>query len=257
MHSCTTISLSACTVVNQLDSLTPEHLDHVCMLKKSLYRLKQAPRAWFDRLCQHLLRLGFRATSSDASLFIYDHGGATAFLIVHVDDIILMMSTMDLPNHIIEQLRHEFAIKDLGALRFVFGVQVTRDSRGFFLTQEQYAEEILERVGMSNCKPAPTPADTKPKLSITDGKLLKDKDASFYWSITGALQYLTLTRLDVAYIINQACCLYMHALRDAHWNLVKRILRYLRGTLNHRISIVTSSPDQLTAYSNADWARVS
>jgi hypothetical protein len=201
----------------------------------------------------YLLQIGFRATGSDASLFIFNHGGATAFLLVYVDDIILTASSNDLLHHIVEQLCSEFAIKDLEALRFFLGVQVTRDATGFFLTQAQYAEEILERAGMSSCKPATTPADTKPKVSLHDGNLLPASDASFYRSIAGALQYLTLTRPDVAYAVNQAC-LYMHAPRDTHWTLVKRILRYLQGTLDHGISITASSPSQLTAYSDADWA---
>jgi hypothetical protein len=106
---------------------------------------------------------------------------------------------------------------------------------------------------MKNCNPASTPADTKPKVSLLDGKLLAASDASFYRSIAGALQYLTLTRPDVAYAVNQAC-LYMHAPRDVHWNLIKRILRYLRGTVDHGISISASTTHQLIAYSDADWA---
>jgi histone deacetylase 1/2 len=230
-----------------------DHPDHVCLLAKSLYGLRQAPQAWFDRLRMYLLQIGFRATGSDASLFIFNHGGATAFLLVYVDDIILTASSNDLLHHIVEQLCSEFAIKDLEALRFFLGVQVTRDATGFFLTQAQYAEEILERAGMSSCKPATTPAYTKPKVSLHDGNLLPASDASFYRSIAGALQYLTLMRPDVAYAVNQAC-LYMHAPRDTHWTLVKRILRYLQGTLDHGISITASSPSQLTAYSDVDWA---
>jgi histone deacetylase 1/2 len=228
-----------------------EHPDHVCLLVKSLYGLKQAPRAWFDRLRTYLLQLGFRATGSDASLFVFNSGGETAYLLVYVDDIILTASTPALLRRIVDQLSNEFAIKDLGALKFFLGVQVTRDAGGFFLTQSQYAEDVLERAGMMNCKPASTPADTKLKLSLQDGKPLFDQDASFYRSIVGALQYLTLTRPDVAYAVNQAC-LYMHAPRDIHWNLVKCILCYLRGTLNQGLAITASATDQLTAYSDAD-----
>jgi len=105
-------------------------------------------------------------------------------------------------------------------------------------------------VGMANCKSAPTPVDSKQKLSSDDGELADD--ATFYRSITGALQYLTLTRPDIAYAVNQAC-LYMHSPRTAHWNLVKRILRYLRGTINHGLVISASPSTDLKAYSDADW----
>jgi len=88
-------------------------------------------------------------------------------------------------------------------------------------------------------------------LSVTDGEVATD--ASFYHSITGALQYLTLSRPDIVYGVNQAC-LHMHAPRDVHWNLVKRILRYLRGTINHGITISATPSTTLTVYSDADWA---
>jgi hypothetical protein len=104
---------------------------------------------------------------------------------------------------------------------------------------------------MANCKPAATPVDTKPKLSVDEGALASN--ASFYRSIAGALQCLTLTRPDIAYAVNQAC-LFMHAPRDAHWKLVKRILRYLRGTIDHGLRISASPCCDLIAYSDADWA---
>jgi len=229
----------------------PAQPNHVCQLVKSLYGLKQAPRAWFQRLNAHLRSLGFTATSSDSSLFVFKDGAALAYLLVYVDDIILTGSSATLLQQIVAALCKEFAIKDLGALKFFLGVQVRRDSRGFFLTQSQYTEDILERAGMSNCKPATTPVDDKQKLSVHDGD--PEMDATFYRSITGALQYLTLSRPDIAYAVNQAC-LYMHKPRAAHWNLVKRILRYLRGTIDHGLRISVSSTTDLKAYSDADWA---
>lgn len=225
--------------------------DHVCLLVKSLYGLKQAPRAWFQRLGAHLRLLGFVATGSDSSLFVYKCGADVAYLLVYVDDIILTASTTSLLQRVIRDLCREFAIKDLGALKFFLGVQVRRDDEGFFLSQAQYTEDILERAGMANCKPASTPVDTKQKLSVDVGELATD--ATFYRSITGALQYLTLTRPDIAYAVNQAC-LYMHSPREGHWNLVKRILRYLRGTIDSGLHISSSPVTDIRAYSDADWA---
>jgi hypothetical protein len=104
---------------------------------------------------------------------------------------------------------------------------------------------------MANCKPTSTPMDTQSKLSATDGT--PATDSTFYRSITGALQYLTLTRPDIAYAVNQAC-LYMQDPHEAHWNLVKRILRYLRGSISQGILISASPSTELKAYSDADWA---
>ena len=90
---------------------------------------------------------------------------------------------------------------DLGALHHFLGIAVTRSSDGLFLSQRQYAVELLQRAGMAECHPAPTPVDTHAKLSATDGVLLSEKDASEYRSLAGALQYLTLTRPDLAYAV--------------------------------------------------------
>ncbi|CAN6220900.1 unnamed protein product [Urochloa humidicola] len=104
---------------------------------------------------------------------------------------------------------------------------------------------------MSNCKPVATPADTKPKVSDDDGALLKD--TGWYRSIDGALQYLTLTRPDLAYAVQQVC-LHMHAPRDTHAALLKQILRYLKGTTTFGLQLCATSTSSLTAYSDADWA---
>nr|XP_020181657.1 uncharacterized mitochondrial protein AtMg00810-like [Aegilops tauschii subsp. strangulata] len=92
--------------------------------------------------------------------------------------------------------------------------------------------------------------DTKAKLSTTDGA--PTPDASFYRSIVGALQYLTLTRPELQYVVRQVC-LHKHAPRDVHWSLVKRILRYIRGHMDLGITLQASPFTDIVAYSNADW----
>jgi hypothetical protein len=229
----------------------PARPHHICSLSKSLYGLKQAPRAWFLRFTRHIKTLGFTATRSDSSLFVLRRGAETAFLLLYVDDMVLIASTDALLWAIIAQLQQEFKIKDMGPLHFFLGVDVQRSSSGFFLSQSQYAEDVLERAGMANCKLLPTPVDTKPKLSSSDGNLLSDP--SYYRSIAGALQYLTITRPDITYAVQQIC-LHMHAPRDAHWSLAKRVLRYIRGTSDHGLHLHGSSNNDIVAYSDADWA---
>ncbi|KAK1678236.1 hypothetical protein QYE76_039084 [Lolium multiflorum] len=107
------------------------------------------------------------------------------------------------------RLRAEFALKDLGPLHYFLGIEVVRRTDGFFLHQRKYAHELLGRAGMLNCKPPATPVDTKSKLSATDGSLATD--ASSYRSIAGALQYLTLTRPELQYAVQQVC-LQMHGI---------------------------------------------
>nr|XP_020178201.1 uncharacterized mitochondrial protein AtMg00810-like [Aegilops tauschii subsp. strangulata] len=212
---------------------------------------EQAPRAWYKCIAAFLHQLGFRSTRSDTSLFVYHQGSDTAYLLLYVDDIILTACTAGLLSQLTARLRAEFAIKDLGPLHYFLGVEVVHRPDGFFLHQRKYAHELLERAGMLNCKPAATPVDTKAKLSTTDGS--PALDAAFYRSIIGALQYVTLTRPEIQYAMQQVC-LHMHAPQDVHWAAVKRILHYICGTMDLGVTLHASADTTLTAYFDADWA---
>lgn len=96
-----------------------------------------------------------------------------------------MAYTSDLLRQLTDRLHVEFSIKDLGPLHYFLGIEVISRMDAFFLHQRKYADELLDSVSMLNCKPAATPVDTKAKLSATDG--CPAPDASFYWSIVGAL----------------------------------------------------------------------
>lgn len=159
------------------------------------------------------------------------HGDTgSAFLLLYVDDIVLTASTPALLRQLQQRMFAEFSMKDLGALHYFLGICVMRTADGFFLSQRKYADELLDRANMMTCKPASTPIDTRSKLSAAAGAPVQD--ASEYRSLVGALQYITLTRPDMAYAVQQAC-LYMHDPRTHHLALVKRILRYLRGMTTH------------------------
>jgi hypothetical protein len=160
------------------------HLDHVCHLNRPLYGLKQAPRVWYTRFTSHILSLGFVGARSDTSLFVYRHGLDTTYLLLYVDDMILIMSSDSLLHGFIDVLTAEFSMKDLSTLHHFLGVSVTQQSGGLFLSQCQYMVDILERVGMSDCKPSSTPVDTCAKLS-SDGKLVSD--ATHYHGLTSTL----------------------------------------------------------------------
>nr|AAN34944.1 Putative retroelement [Oryza sativa Japonica Group] len=228
----------------------PSEPTAVCLLQKSLYGLKQAPRAWYQRFATYIRQLGFTSSASDTSLFIYKDGDNVAYLLLYVDDILLTASSTSLLQHITARLHSEFAMTDLGDLHFFLGISVTRSADGLFLSQWQYAVDLLRRAGMSECHPTATPVDARCKLSATDGAPVSDPME--YRSLAGALQYLTLTRPEIAYAIQQVC-LFMHDPREPHLALVKRILRYIKGTLHICLHIGTAPVDSLTAYSDADW----
>jgi hypothetical protein len=228
----------------------PARPNTVCLLDKSLYGLRQAPRAWFDRFATFAISLGFTPTRSDSLLFVLRRGQDVAYLLLYVDDMVLTGSSQAVLQQIVDKLRAEFAIKDLGKLRFFLGIEVRRTPTGFFLSQQRYAEDVLDRAGMVNCKPALTPIDAKGKLSA-DGQ--KIDEASSYRSLAGALQYLTVTRPDLAFAVQQVC-LHMHDPRVPHQALMKRILKYVRGTSHLGLHICGSQDLSITAYSDADWA---
>jgi hypothetical protein len=226
------------------------HPEYICRLNKSLYGLKQAPRAWYSQFASHLASLGFVEAKSDTSLFVFHHGSDLIYLLLYVDDIVLTAASDVLLRRIISALQQEFAMKDLGPLHHFLGISVSRTDVALHLSQRQYTLDILKRAGMSSCKPCSTPVDTHSKLS-KDGAPVAD--ATQYRSLAGALQYLTFTRPDIAYAIQQVC-LYMHDPREPHLALIKCILRYLQGTLDHGLVLHRSSAGAMTVYTDADWA---
>src|ERR1044072_2028383 len=130
--------------------------------------------------------IGFRHSTSDHSLFIYRRGSDTAYILLYVDDIILISSSHDLRNSMMALLASEFAMKDLGPLSYFRGIAVTRHAGGLFLSQSTYARDIIARAGMDSCKPFATPVDTKQKLSTASGTPYDDP--TLYRSLAGALQ---------------------------------------------------------------------
>ena len=173
------------------------------------------------------------------------------YLLLYVDDIVLTASSSALLRHTIVALQQEFSMKDLGPLHHFLGISVAQHSDGLFMSQRQYTLDILERAGMTDCKSCSTPVDTQAKVSAADGPPVSD--ATNYRSLTGALQYLTFTRPDITYAVQQVC-LHMHDPREPHLSAVKRILRYLRGTLDHGLLLRHGAASELTVYTDADWA---
>jgi histone deacetylase 1/2 len=120
------------------------------------------------------------------------------------------------------------------------------------LTQEKYASDLLSKLGMTDCKPAPTPLSTTDPLSLVIGDPLGSEDSTKYRSIVGGLQYLTLTRPDLAFSVNKVCQ-FLHAPTTAHWTTVKRIMRYVKDTMSIGITFQPSTSTLLSVFSDADW----
>nr|GEY87516.1 ribonuclease H-like domain-containing protein [Tanacetum cinerariifolium] len=121
---------------------------------------------------------------------------------------------------------------------------------GLFLSLKKYALQLLERAHMVTCNPSRTPVDSESKLGPKGAPV---QDPTLYRSFAGGLKYLTFTRLDLSYAVQQIC-LYMHDPREPHLAALKRILRYVQGTLDFGLYLYASSTTSLVGYTDADWA---
>ena len=148
-----------------------QYLNHVCMLNKALYRLKQAPRAWFDKLKGALLKWGFQNSKSNSFLFIDKNKIDVLFLLVYVDDILITGSASTLINKIMTDLHQQFALKTLGCISYFLGFKAFRDKNGIFLSQTKYVIDLLKKANMSQAKSCPTPMSTGKKLFKEDDLL--------------------------------------------------------------------------------------
>ncbi|PNY18109.1 retrovirus-related Pol polyprotein from transposon TNT 1-94 [Trifolium pratense] len=227
----------------------------VCKLHKSLYGLKQAPRAWYDRLTQALLQLGFIKSKCDPSLLVHNQNGTCTYVLIYVDDILIIGSAPHLINDLINKLNMSFALKRLGQVDYFLGIEVHHLSSGaLLLNQSKYVRDLLCKAKMEDSKPIGSPMVSSCRLSKYGTDTMTDP--TLYRSVVGALQYATLTRPDIAFSVNKVCQFMAHPL-ESHWKAVKRILRYLKGTLSHGLLLNPSSagpPFSLRAYSDADWA---
>ncbi|KAG7582826.1 Integrase catalytic core [Arabidopsis suecica] len=224
---------------------------HVCRLRKAIYGLKQAPRAWYNELRTFLLSLGFANSVSDTSLFVLQQGSSFVYLLVYVDDILVTGSSKSGIQRILTLLADRFSVKDAEDLNYFLGLEAHRTSKGLHLSQRKYILDLLHRYNMINAKAVTTPMATSPKLTLTTGTPMSDP--SEFRKLVGSLQYLSFTRLDIAYAVNRLSQ-FMHQPTDDHWQAAKRILRYLAGTTTHGIFFSATNNLSLHAFSDADWA---
>jgi hypothetical protein len=229
------------------------HPNFVCKLDKVLYGLKQAPQTWYSRLSSKLCQLSFRASKVEMSLFMFHHGSVHMYLLIYIDDIIVVSSSSSAVDALLNQLRADFALNDLWPLSYFLGIEVGMTPDDLVLTQDKYTSDILARAGMQKCKPMKTHLAADEELLLDVGNPLSLEDATSYRRIVGALQYLMLTRPDISFLVNRVYQ-FLHVPTALHLSAVKRILRYLHGTSGLGIQIRKSNSLLLSAFSDADWA---
>ncbi|KAI0488020.1 hypothetical protein KFK09_027843 [Dendrobium nobile] len=228
----------------------PNKPDAVCKLHKSLYGLKQAPRQWFNKLTTFLQTQGFVFSRSDPSLLIFHKNHIQIYFLIYVDDFIVTGNDNSAIKRLLGQLQTQFALKQLGQISLFLGIQVIQSSNGYFLTQQHYASKILHDAGYDECKPAPTPVAPAPRQAQSTSSPFHD--LTLYRKLAGSLQYLSITRPDIAFATNMVCQ-HMQNPTDQDFKALKRLLRYIKGTITYGLSITTGSLE-LRTYTDADWA---
>ncbi|GJS21897.1 retrovirus-related pol polyprotein from transposon TNT 1-94 [Tanacetum coccineum] len=229
----------------------PDKPNYVYKLKKALYGLKQAPRAWYDMLSSFLISNDFSKGSMDPTLFIRREGKELLLVQIYVDGIIFAASTLELCDLFAKIMCLKFKMSMMGKISFFLGLQISQSPRGIFINQSKYALESLKKYGFESCDPVDTPMVEKSKLD--EDKEGKAVDPSHYRGMIGTLLYLTASRPDLQFAICM-CARYQARPTEKHLNAVKRIFRYLKGTVHRGLWYPKDSSIALTAFADADHA---
>jgi hypothetical protein len=244
-----------------------EHL--VCKLNKSLYGAKQSGRCWYKKSDSELRKLSFIPMESEPCIYIYNNNDIQFFLIVYVDDILLISNSLPYINKMKQELSKIFEMKDLGEAKYVIGIQIERDhEKGTIsICQSEYVANILARFGMSDCHPVSTPLSISSKLTKSDCPSTPKEKLEMqripYQSAVGAIMYAMLcTRPDIAYAI-VALSQFSSNPGQAHWIALKHLFRYLRGTIDYKITYSkhdaaadhnnSNQQQSIYGYCDADW----
>lgn len=232
-----------------------------CKVAKSIYGLKQSPRAFnktFDKVM--LKKLGFTRSKNDACLYVREEYGETMYVGVFVDDLIMAGSSEVAIERFKKEISEQFTMKDLGVLTRILGMEVTRwDDHTLSLTQMKYIEDVLERFKMTSCRSASTPMEPgmilSRRMSPKTAKERQDAALFPYRELVGSLLYLsTHTRIDIAYTVSQLSR-FMDSHGAAHHKAALHCLRYLKGTIDRGITYGTDRSEQLIGFSDSDWAK--
>ncbi|KAK6131783.1 hypothetical protein DH2020_034479 [Rehmannia glutinosa] len=200
----------------------------VCLLKRSVYGLKQASREWNTELYLKLVEYGFTQSCHDHCLFVKSHAGGFLTLLVYVDDVLIIGSHDSDIEHLKAYLDRVFTIKDLCFDKYFLGVEIARSEQGTYLNQRKYILDILKDVG------------------------LQEFDTERYHRLIGRLLYLNFTHSDITFAVQQLSQ-YVGNPHYSHWDVAVHVLRYLKRCPSLGLFYSSSSPCTLTAYSDADW----
>ncbi|GJY85403.1 retrovirus-related pol polyprotein from transposon TNT 1-94 [Tanacetum coccineum] len=201
--------------------------NNVYRLKKALYRLKQAPKAWYDRLKAFLIKHDYTMGMVDNTLFTKKKNSNLIIVQIYVNDIIFGSTCQELCDDFAKIMHDEFGMSMMGELIFFLGLQLKQLEDGIFFNQSKYIKEMLKKFGLEDSKPMKT-------LMSTEMKLTKDEEGESvdnpkYRGMIGSLLYLTTSRPDIMFSVC-LCARFQEDPKTSHLEAVKRIFRYIKGT---------------------------
>lgn len=224
----------------------------VYKLRKALYGLKQAPRAWFSKIESYFIREGFEKNESEHTLFVKtEKQGQILIVSLYVDDLIFTGNCEKMINNFKESMKRNFDMTDLGKMRYFLGVEILQREEGIYICQRKFAKEVLERFEMSTCNGVNNPIVPGVKLSKKGGGAVLD--TTLYKQMIGSLMYLTVTRPDLTFVVCLASR-YMENPTEAHFQVLKRVLRYVKGTTELGIMYKRGGNKGFHAYTDSDYA---
>lgn len=224
----------------------------VYKLIKALYGLKQAPRAWYARLNKCLTELGFTKCPFEHAVYIKHEGNEALIVGVYVDDLLVTGTSVAKISKFKQQMNSEFEMSNLGKLAYYIGIEVNQIHGRIELKQTAYAKKVLEKAGLLGCNSVKYPME--PKVQLHKDENGKAVDPTQFKSMVGGLRYLVHTRPDLAFSVG-VVSRFMERPTTLHLNAVKRILRYVQGTLNYGLVYTKARGDYLlTGFSDSDLA---
>lgn len=228
----------------------------VCLLRKSIYGLKQASRIWNIKFSNVLTTAGYVRSTLDPCVYFKFVGHRKILISIYVDDVLIFSNCTELRSELRNILMTNFKMKDLGLAKYCVGLRITRDRKNnaIYVDQTKYIEELLEKFEMTNCNPMETPSDPNQRLAKEEPNDDFDPTNIPYQQAVGCILYLTQgTRPDIAFAVNNVSR-YNNCYTKTHWIAVKRIFRYLKGTKNLRLMFSKNAKDYVFGFCDADWA---
>lgn len=225
----------------------------VCKLNKALYGLKQASRVWNDRFNEFMIRIGFARCEADQCLYITVKKEVTCYVLLYVDDLLLLCKDVNMINTVKQLLSREFEMTDVGEANKFLGMYIKQDIKNgtISLNQSQYLENVLRKFDMKNCKSKTTPMEK--------GLHLKKGDASNgskqpYRELIGCLTYATITTRPDLCAATGYFSRFQSCFDETHYAHAKHILRYIHGTTDLKLLYQKQeSAAVLVGYADADW----